>query len=90
MLNQKNVTSNNISDIFQRTAEKRCKPFICLCSTHLHQSLNDSGEYFFYERWESRELWLDHVKSDHVIKFREVVDSILIESNVLQLNELGF
>jgi quinol monooxygenase YgiN len=33
----------------------------------LHQDNSNPGTFLFYEVWESRELWQDHLKSPHVL-----------------------
>lgn len=37
----------------------------------LHQDDEDPAVFLFYEIWESRELWQDHMNSAHINAFRE-------------------
>ena len=42
------------------------------CVTYdLHRSHEDPGLFIFYETWESRPLWEDHMKSPHLVEFGE-------------------
>ena len=37
----------------------------------LHRSHEDPGLFIFYENWESRPLWEDHMKAPHLVEFGE-------------------
>lgn len=37
----------------------------------LHRSHEDSGLFIFYETWESRPLWEDHMEAPHLVAFGE-------------------
>lgn len=42
------------------------------CVTYdLHRSHDDPGLFIFYETWESRPLWDDHMKTPHLAAFGE-------------------
>ncbi len=51
-------------------AEKGCLNY------DLHRSHDDPGLFIFYENWESRSLWDDHMKSPHLAAFGERQDSV--------------
>jgi quinol monooxygenase YgiN len=46
-------------------AEKGCINY------DLHRSHEDPGLFIFYENWESRSLWEEHMKSPHLMDFSE-------------------
>ena len=46
-------------------AEKGCVTY------DLHRSHDDPGLFVFYETWESRPLWEDHMKAPHLVAFGE-------------------
>lgn len=46
-------------------AEKGCINY------DLHRSHEEPGLFIFYENWESRPLWEDHMKSPHLVAFGE-------------------
>lgn len=46
-------------------AEKGCVTY------DLHRSHDDPGLFIFYETWESRPLWDDHMKAPHLAAFGE-------------------
>ena len=37
----------------------------------LHQDHENPRTFLFFERWESRELWQEHMNSEHINTFRE-------------------
>ena len=39
----------------------------------LHQDNEDPAHFFFYENWETRELWQRHMESDHLKEFKAEV-----------------
>jgi quinol monooxygenase YgiN len=50
------------------------------CISHdLHQSLNDSSEFMFYEKWISREAHKQHVIRPEVIKWRDQLKIFLVK-----------
>ncbi len=36
----------------------------------LHQDNEDPSHFLFFENWESRELWQDHMGSEHLAAFK--------------------
>jgi len=48
----------------------------------LHQDNENAAVFLFFENWESRELWQDHMNSAHLKAFQEgagkSVDSLII------------
>jgi quinol monooxygenase YgiN len=46
-------------------AEKGCINY------DLHRSHEDPGLFIFYENWEIRPLWEEHMKSPHLMDFSE-------------------
>ena len=51
-------------------AEKGCINY------DLHRSHDDLGLFIFYENWETRPLWDDHMKSPHLVEFGEQQESV--------------
>ncbi|SDJ78119.1 putative quinol monooxygenase [Aliiruegeria lutimaris] len=48
----------------------------------LHQDNDDPAHFFFYENWETRDLWLSHMNSDH-LKAHQVATEGCIEAIVV-------
>ena len=48
----------------------------------LHQDNEDPAHFFFYENWESRELWQLHMESEHLKEFKAATEGT-IENVVL-------
>ena len=47
------------------------------CITYdLHRSSDDPGLFIFYENWENRSLWEDHMKSPHLLDFDGKQESV--------------
>jgi quinol monooxygenase YgiN len=51
-------------------AEKGCVTY------DLHRSHDDPGLFIFYETWETRPLWDDHMKSPHLVAFGAQQDAL--------------
>lgn len=48
----------------------------------LHQDNQQPEIFLFFENWESRELWQDHMKSQHLHAFKQATESI-VKSTVI-------
>ena len=51
----------------------------------LHQDNNEPNRLTFFETWESRELWQQHMEGAAVAKFNRRIDGGIVE---FELNEL--
>lgn len=51
----------------------------------LHTDNDDPEHFVFYETWESRALWLDHMESAHITAFRQAAESALASLVVSEL-----
>lgn len=45
----------------------------------LHQDNENPDRFFFYENWESRDLWLNHNASDHIAAHRKATEGAVVE-----------
>ena len=52
----------------------------------LHQDNENPNRFFFYENWESRDLWLDHNASAHIAAHRKATEGAIVE---VVINELS-
>ncbi len=43
----------------------------------LHQDNEDPTYFMFYENWESRELWQEHMNNDHLKAYMEATDGMV-------------
>ena len=43
----------------------------------LHRDNEDPHHFLFYENWESRELWLNHMESAHIKEFQAATDGMI-------------
>ncbi|MEM6718873.1 MAG: putative quinol monooxygenase [Bacteroidota bacterium] len=60
-------------------AEKGCINY------DLHQDNENENLFLFYENWENRELWQQHMQNDHLAEYMKVTDGA-VES--FELNEM--
>ena len=51
----------------------------------LHQDNNDPTLFLFYENWESRALWQQHINSPHVAEYRATTKGMV---KLIELNEM--
>lgn len=40
----------------------------------LHQDNENPAVFMFYEKWESREIWQEHMKNQHLAEYMKAVD----------------
>jgi quinol monooxygenase YgiN len=61
-------------------AEKGCINY------DLHQNNNDPAHFMFYENWESRELWQEHMNAPHLSAYMAATEGAVAE---FILNEMS-
>ena len=52
----------------------------------LHQDNDDPAHFMFYENWESRELWQDHMNAPHLADYKKATEGAIAE---FTLNEMS-
>lgn len=55
----------------------------------LHQDNENPNMFLFYENWESRELWQDHMNSTHLAKLTKAIDGATEDITVYEMTPLG-
>ncbi len=55
----------------------------------LHQDNEDPAHFFFFENWESRDLWQVHMDSDHLKIFKEVTEGAIKEVVLHEMTQVG-
>lgn len=55
----------------------------------LHQDHENSAVFLFYERWETRELWQDHMNSAHIKAFLESTEDALASVAVHEMGKVS-
>lgn len=55
----------------------------------LHQDNENPAYLFFYENWESREQWLDHMESAHLKAFQEATKDTFEESSIFEMTQIA-
>lgn len=51
----------------------------------LHQDNNNPAHFFFYENWQSRELWQAHMQSQHIADYIAAVKGCVATSAITEL-----
>lgn len=60
-------------------AEKGCIHY------HLHRDNSNPAHFIFYENWQSRELWQNHMNAPHLAAFLKATDGAIAQ---FTLNEM--
>jgi quinol monooxygenase YgiN len=58
-------------------------------SYSLNQHAIDPTNFFFVEKWKSKELWQKHMDSDHIQNFKAASDGKLENFDVFEMNQLN-
>lgn len=64
-------------------AEKGCINY------DLHQNNDDPAHFMFYENWESRELWQEHMKAPHLAYYMAAVEGAVAEFRLYEMSHIG-
>lgn len=54
----------------------------------LHQDNQRPELFLLYERWESKNLWLQHRVREHLVRFRKVTKSSVVDFTVNEMTVL--
>lgn len=54
----------------------------------LHQDNQQAEIFLLYERWESRDLWLQHRVNEHLVRFRKAIEGAVEEFVVNEMTVL--
>ncbi len=55
----------------------------------LHQDNENPAVFLMFENWETRDLWQDHMNSDHLKAFREAVGDALAGIVVSEMSQIA-
>lgn len=55
----------------------------------LHQDNDDPTRFMFYENWESRELWQDHMNAPHLAGFQAATEGAVAELTIQEMTHIG-
>jgi quinol monooxygenase YgiN len=54
----------------------------------LHQDNEDPAHLLFYENWETRELWLDHMQTDHLAAHQAATEGKIESLTLYEMTKL--
>ena len=55
----------------------------------LHQDNENPAHFLFFEIWESRALWQDHMVADHIKAFGELTDGAIEKAIISEMSHIG-
>ncbi len=55
----------------------------------LHQDHENENLFLYFENWKSRELWLHHMKTDHILAYMEATDGAVESFVVNEMTQIG-
>lgn len=55
----------------------------------LHQDNADPSHFMFFEVWETRDLWQDHIKAPHIAAYRAATEGAVQQSNVHEMTHIA-
>lgn len=79
-------------DLVKRELEKLIEPTRaeagCL-QYDLHQDNGNAAYFMFYENWESRELWQDHMNNSHLKAYQAATDGAIQEFTLFEMTHIA-
>ena len=54
----------------------------------LHQDNENPAVFVFYENWESRQLWLNHMDSDHLQAYASATEGTIEDFTLNEMTEI--
>ena len=55
----------------------------------LHQDNENPAHFLFYENWESRELWQNHMNAPHLAAYVKATEGAVAEFTLNEMNRIG-
>lgn len=81
---QESLVRNALSKLIEPTLkESGCIQY------DLHQDNNNPALFMFYEIWENRELWQNHLNSPHILANRPATEGAIASITVSEMTRLS-
>ncbi len=55
----------------------------------LHQNHDNPAHFFFFENWESREQWQDHMNNQHLKDYLAATEGAVASFTVNEMSQIG-
>ena len=55
----------------------------------LHRDNSNPAHFMFYETWESRDLWQNHMNTPHLAAFMKATDGAVAEFTLNEMTHIG-
>ncbi len=80
---QENIVRTALSKLIEPTLkEAGCIQY------DLHQDNDNPALFMFYEIWENRELWQDHLKSHHILANKTATEGAIALVTISEMSKL--
>lgn len=58
-------------------------------SYYLHQDNENENLFLFYEKWENRDLWQNHMNNPHLAEYKEATEDSVEEFVVNEMTQIA-
>ena len=55
----------------------------------LHRNNNDPAHFLFFENWESRDLWQQHMNAPHIAAYAQATDGAVESFTLFEMTKVG-
>lgn len=55
----------------------------------LHQDNENANLFLFYENWESRELWQQHMNNSHLADYMKATEGAVADFSLFEMTQIG-
>lgn len=55
----------------------------------LHQDNDNENLFLFYENWESRELWQQHMNNSHLAEYKNATEGAVEDFSLYEMTQIG-
>lgn len=81
---KRELVKNELLKIIKTTrAENGCIDY------DLHQDNDNSNLFLFYENWESRELWQQHMNASHLAEYKKATEGAVEDFSLYEMTQIG-
>ena len=54
----------------------------------LHHDNEEPTRFLFFENWESRELWLEHMEAPHIAAYKEATEGAVASFSLYEMSQV--
>lgn len=79
--NQEILVKNELAKLITPTLKE-----VGCINYDFHIDNNNKNLFLFYENWESRDLWQNHMNSNHIKAFSKATENAIESSEILEMS----